>query len=322
MTDYLNFDSARYLLVRNVNESVKERFKLLLEDKHLYQSVVSVDFSEVFSKLAERVLTADDTRRFEYFAQELYKEPLIPSEQQVLSEVLLPGDRRLPKLILFLQNVKLYCSVCKGRETFIPAAYVDVTYKTAKRHSDDHRIALHPPRFQLIALAYQCENCRSLPVSFLIQRKEWKLTMSGRSPFEDVVLPKYIPQPEEWLLSGAIVAAQTGNVLAGLFYLRSFVEQFARRQTGIRDKQTGEVILDAYQATLPEKIRDHMPSLKSWYEQLSGPIHAATEDAELFREAYDAILNHFDFRRIYKVPEVAVTTTEGATAAPTGESKK
>ena len=118
------------------------------------------------------------------------------------------------------------------------------------------------------------------------------------------MIESYIPKAEQWLLSGAIVAAQTGNVLAGLFYLRSFIEQFARRQTGLTGRVTGEEIFAAYQELLPENYRAHMPSLGSWYEQLSVPIHAASADMSVFEEAKSDILEHFDFRRIYKLTEL------------------
>jgi hypothetical protein len=155
-----------------------------------------------------------------------------------------------------------------------------------------------------------------------VTRQEWKLTIAGRSPFEEVDVPKFIPKSEKWLFSGAIVATRTGNTLAGLFYLRTFIEQFARRQTGIKGKQTGETILDAYQAMLPEKHRDHMPSLRSWYERLSAPIHAAKPDAALFEEARTAIVEHFDFRRLYKIPEVATPAEDAVKAAPAAEREE
>src|SRR5689334_15577846 len=39
--------------------------------------------------------------------------------------------------------------------------------------------------------------------------------------------------------------------------------------------------LESYQALLPEKQRDHIPSLRSWYEKLSAPIHSAQPDDAL-----------------------------------------
>jgi hypothetical protein len=323
MTDYLDFEQARYNLVHSVNQSLKEQFKLLLEEKHLYQSVDAVDFSQIYDTLSKMILMDRDKYDFQQFANGLHYEPITPSEQQLFIALPGSGNRKYPKLILLLLNVKLYCSNCKTRETFSPTWQVDATNEIIQRHSGEHRIALHPRSFQLFTFVYQCETCRSVPVSFLVARKGWKLTIAGRSPFEEVDVPKFIPKSERWLFSEAIVATQTGNTLAGLFYLRSFIEQFARRQTGIKGKQTGETILDKYQAMLPETQRDHMPSLRSWYEKLSAPIHAATPDDSLFQEARTAIEEHFDFRRLYKIPETATQPAgDGANISPAALDKK
>ncbi len=153
-----------------------------------------------------------------------------------------------------------------------------------------------------------------MPISFLVRRQHWRFTLQGRSPIEVVELPDFLPKTERWLFSDAVVAYQSGKTLAGLFYLRSFIEQFARRQTGITERKPGETILDAYQALLPEPQRDHMPSLRSWYEKLSEPLHEARQDAVLFEQARAAITEHFDFRRIYKIAEVPATPAATADA--------
>jgi YD repeat-containing protein len=195
-------------------------------------------------------------------------------------------------------------------QTFTPTWYADLAKAADERHSKEHRIASPPAGYQVFGLLFRRERCKSLPVSFLLKRREWRLTIEGRSPFEEVLLPPFIPKKEAWLLSGAIVAEQTSNTLAGLFYLRSFIEQFARRQTGITDRKSGEEILDANQALLPEGKRDHMPSLRFSYEKLSVALHAASPDDKLFKRTLDVIIEHFDYRRMYKIPDEAVQNGE------------
>ncbi len=85
------------------------------------------------------------------------------------------------------------------------------------------------------------------------------------------------------------------------------MEQFARRQTElIRERKTGDEIMDAYAQILPEDKRPHLPSLKHWYDRLSGPIHAADEDAaeKLFEEARKEIEHHFEIRKALRIPEL------------------
>jgi hypothetical protein len=94
-----------------------------------------------------------------------------------------------------------------------------------------------------------------------------------------------------------------GKILAALFYLRTFIEQFARRVTGTTGKETGDVIMERYSATLPANQRNMMPSLREWYGKLSEALHEAREDENLLEAALEAIENHFDIRRVHKIPE-------------------
>jgi hypothetical protein len=124
---------------------------------------------------------------------------------------------------------------------------------------------------------------------------------------ERVEVPSYIPRIESKFYRDAVIAFNSGKTLAGLFYLRTFIEQFGRRITGIAGKATGDEIFDVYYKTLSLKLADQMPSLREWYDKLSDPIHSAREDTALFESARVEIERHFDFRRIYKIndPEPA-----------------
>jgi hypothetical protein len=118
-----------------------------------------------------------------------------------------------------------------------------------------------------------------------------------------VEVPAYVPGKESWLYRDAVIAFNSGKVLAALFYLRTFVEQFARRVTGLTGRATGEEILSEYYEILPAPTKDQMPSLREWYEKLSEALHSAREDSELFKAAKAEIERHFDIRRVFKMPE-------------------
>jgi hypothetical protein len=179
----------------------------------------------------------------------------------------------------------------------------------ADERKHNQRIASHRD-VQLFLLCFQCETCKLKPVAYLIRRVGWKMILEGRSPIEHVEIPDFLPKTEARLFRDAVVAAQSGKTLAGIFYLRCFIEQFARRLTGISDKRTGNEILSAYQEQLPPQVRDHMPSLPSWYDKLSGPIHTASDDEAMFQEAQEQIVRHFDFRRIHNIPETPAKIAE------------
>lgn len=299
MANYMDYPGARFALVSTVNRFLAETLKNLLEEKHLYQSSTRLDFNKLYSLLEKQVVGYGNQTSFEdnkMLAHEWFR----PAEIE-LQEII--ANRRGPAPTLLVQNVKLYCSHCQHDETFSPIWYTDVSNAIAERHAKDHRIASPSEGYQLYSLTFQCETCKAIPVSFLICRREWKLTIEGRSPFEEVELPAFIPKTEAPLLADAIVAAQCSKTLAALFYLRAFIEQFARRQTKTIDRRPGDQILDAYHALLPEGRRDHMPSLRALYEKLSEALHEARADEELFEKSKADIIEHFDFRRLYRIQD-------------------
>jgi hypothetical protein len=123
---------------------------------------------------------------------------------------------------------------------------------------------------------------------------------------EHIELPRYIPKTEAHLFRDAMIAWHAGKNLAAVFYLRCFIEQFARRQTGLlKQRKTGDEIMDAYAEVLPKDKRSHLPSLKQWYDRLSEPIHAADEDAaeKLFDDARAEVEHHFELRQALRIAE-------------------
>jgi hypothetical protein len=72
--------------------------------------------------------------------------------------------------------------------------------------------------------------------------------------------PAYVPNAEREFYSDAIIAMNAGKVLAALFYLRTFIEQFARRVTGKeQERATGDQIMSTYAETLAMQLRGEMP---------------------------------------------------------------
>lgn len=288
-----------------------ERLKELLENKHLYQKVsipsdknqATRNFKMMFGSNEGMIGDFDGlvTRfvdgRFTIAAERQFKEP-----------------GHVPLLCLLVGNVKLFCSRCEAREAFRPIWFSDITNELLglrKNSAEKFKIAFGNT-FQLFSLVFQCQRCEGLPETFLVKRDGLDLVLEGRSPIEHIELHGFIPKDEKHWFRDAVIAFQTGKVLAALFYLRTFIEQFARRKTGTQnDKKTGDDILTAYATTIPENIRETMPSLKEWYDKLSAALHGANEDSELFESAREKIEEHFDIRRVHKLDsKVAVATKE------------
>ncbi len=287
------FDRFRY----SYPAFVAERLKLLLETCHLYQkvSITPEVTPEARAKLKILVGEQEDyDKRVSSFSLSKFS----------LAENQLFDEHRLPTPCLIVGNVKLFCSKCDSREAFRPVWFVDITNQLLQPlvvKDSKFKVAFQSS-FQLFALVFQCQRCQGLPEVFIVKRNGYDLSLEGRSPIEHVEIPKFIPQDERKWFRDAVIAFQTGKTLAALFYLRTFIEQFARRKTNLRtDKRTGDEIMTAYAETLPVELRSSMPSLAEWYDKLSGALHTANEDSELFESAQEKIEKHFDIRRVHEL---------------------
>ena len=175
-----------------------------------------------------------------------------------VTEGLVYEDKQLIRCLV-VGNVKLFCTKCGGREAFRPIWLVDVTKQmiaSGEEKVDKANAEVTFHLLQLFILVFQCQRCEGVPDAFFIKLDGMNLILEGRSPIEHVEIHSTIPKKEAKWIRDALVAYQSGKTLAGLFYLRTFVEQFARRLTGRLDiKETGDTILSAYSETLPPKVR-------------------------------------------------------------------
>jgi hypothetical protein len=316
------YDKFRYRLA----EFTADQLKLLLETKHLYQKV-SLQPDDLLAELAPpapskealgRIENQNET--FQQLASSFLNERLTVSDTLVF-------DNKQPVRCLVVGNVKLFCAKCGGKEAFRPIWVEDVTNQIRLLYYQQ-KIAVTPSfklsfraSFQHIVLVFQCQRCEGKPVAFLLKRDGMDLYLEGRSPIEHVEIHQSLPKKEGKWFRDAIVAHQSGKTLAGLFYLRTFIEQFARRMTGtLNDKKSGDQIMSAYSDDLPDRVRDAAPSLKEMYEKLSEAIHGAKEDSKLFETAKEKIEEHFEFRRLYKLDPDIVPEKESGEPKPS-ESK-
>src|SRR3990167_9053700 len=155
------------------------------------------------------------------------------------------------------------------------------------------------PTVQVFVFSFLCQSCKALPEFFMVRREANKLILAGRSPIEHVDVPKVFPKELRQFFSGAIIAHQSGQTLAGLFLLRTFIEQWVKK-CGATQERADEA-LKWYGTTLPEDFRSWFPSLEYLYSQLSASIHAAEASQELFNEAALDIERHFDARRLFEL---------------------
>jgi hypothetical protein len=135
-----------------------------------------------------------------------------------------------------------------------------------------------------------------------------KLTLCGRSIIESLPVPKSLPKSVAKFYGDAQIAHNAGQTLAGLFLLRTFIEQFWRKLAergvlAISNKDSRlqpDQLASAYNAILPEDFKNRFPSLSKIYDQISDCLHNAKPDDKVFANAADEIINHFDARQLFK----------------------
>jgi len=275
---------------------IKDAFGRLLNEKHLYQSV-EVDWRPVWEEAAKDsgpVLGA--------------KRPLTDGEKLTVAEIVknissrawrlesgpgrsIPGlDSADKSILLTWPLVFAFCNSCYQRHPFNPPVYAT--------ECGPALVFLGAPDHQAFALPLQCQGCKTMIVVFMVTRQRSKLTLTGRSVIEQVEVPKYIPKAQEGHYSGAIIAHECGQTLAGLFFLRTLVEQHMRSATGSPTLR-GDELGDAYNKILAPTLRDSAPSLKEQYAKLSDALHEARADAELFEQTSKQIEGHFEMKSAF-----------------------
>jgi hypothetical protein len=295
MTGY----AERHILL-SLSDRASNRLKTLLETKHLYQKV-DVNPDDLVQKFSNTKDNATNQRVLKWATETLRTEKFTLADQQLY--VAPRGVEQQPVLTLKLPHVSLFCKKCGRREAFAPVWFTDSSNEIRVRALAGQKPVAMPFDFQLFSLVYQCQRCLGTPEGFLVRRDGWSIGLHGRTPMELVEIPKYIPDDEARHYRDAVIAFNSGKVLAALFYLRTFIEQFGRRMTGIFARATGDEIFDAYSDKLPPELRPQMPSLKDWYDKISEALHIAKEDADLFDAAKTAIEKHFEIRKVFNIPE-------------------
>lgn len=302
--------------VRHINNAIESAFKTLLEEKHLYQSV-SIDLRENARAVASEVGSIRDedggsaeseperlaslTRALVEFAESRW----ICAQSTEHRAFYHRGDPFFRAWPFTIPNVRLFCQPCRRREPFNVVKADDYLYEGLEKPPtlsiDELALLPRRPSDQVFAVSLLCQGCQAIAEVLLVRRfaAKQRLVLSGRTPMAAVELPSYVQGPEATFYEGAIVAFRTGRALAAVFYLRTFIEQFARRVASIEGRFSGDEIMEAYASTIPPELRSAIPSLREWYGKLSDDLHAARGDEALFAKAMDSINKHFDIRRAF-----------------------
>jgi len=162
---------------------------------------------------------------------------------------------------------------------------------------------------EIFALPYQCQSCKCEPLFFLVRREGLKLMLVGRSQFQEVAVPDFIPKDHRKFYRNAVIANQTSFTLAAALYLRTMIEQYFYKTIpgteikAIKGNPTGDELAELYAKTLPKNFPSSFPSLKKAYVDLSKIIHSGKEDDETkksFEVIRNAVDSHFKAIQLFK----------------------
>jgi hypothetical protein len=256
--------------------------KLLLETKHLYQSA-TVDLNIRRRYKNDRQWKLEAARKMWHIRDSAIS-PSVSRPEGYYFTVIVP-------------DVKLFCHQCDRVEAFNSISSQEFTGRSVQERDGNTT----SDAIQVFVLSFLCQSCKGVPEVFLIRRQGLKLTLCGRAPMEIAKVPRVIPKLVQRYYSGALVAHQSGQTLAGLFLLRTLIEQWARSQVGTPAPRRADELMDKYMGMLPDNFKDRFPSMRSLYDDISADLHDGVGSSDLFDSALDKITEHFDARRLYKL---------------------
>lgn len=295
-----------------IAKAVEEAIKRLLSEKHLYQ-VVEPDLGFI-PDLAQRahkqnqkqpqrftgggfgpaVLTLESIIKSARGLADFSWTPHIRLGQEAkVSPVTIVGNAVSP-VQFQLPTINTFCSDCQDRWPFNPVLEGAVC-------------VIDSGQSQRYFFGYQCQQCKGTPIRFMVRREGPKLRLVGRDPIEVLPVPKVLPKPQGKFFGDAQIAHHAGQTLAGIFLLRTFVEQFWRSLPDVQSliqqqpRATGEEQGTAYQATLPADFKSRFPSLSEVYGKLSAAMHEARSDGALFEQCCGQVIEHFEARKLFKL---------------------
>ncbi len=302
-----------YYVASHYSANIEQSLKQLIEEKHLYQSLIIPlpDANDVFNDAQTHFSVVPEQRKSFKATCDLIHAVASDIDWHIRNPFDRLGGYAIPdrqkeidvSLEVSPPPIKVYCQVCKRVEAYNFLHGTDLLAKTmdfAFRKQLEHE--------QIFALSYQCQSCKSIPEVFLIRRSHNKLTLSGRTPMEFVPVPKFIPKRHKKYFSDAVIAFNSGQILAAKSLLRTFLEQYVRSIAADPDTRDIESLFYEYNDKLPNDFKQRFPSLKAIYYQLSEDIHAADASSESFEQAKQQIEKHFDAKRVYEIPNYPTTT--------------
>jgi hypothetical protein len=284
-----------------LSKQIEESVQFLLNSKLLYQNVKVTfpDSDNIFSLVTpdlERLL-GPAIKTVRPFFNSLYGLAFEvgwsiqnPSDRSHLF-MFAGSDNIIPSISIAPKTIRNYCHTCENIEPYNFLHGVDILYDINSKIQN----------VQVFSLSFECQGCKGVPEVFLVHRDKQKLVLCGRSPIEQVITVPQIPKGSNKFISDAIVAYNSGQVLAGIFLLRTFIEQYVRSKSKTPESEDIDSLFQEYAILLPRDFKDRFPSLKSIYDNLSIAIHRADSSEDVFVSAKEDIEYHFEGKHAFRI---------------------
>lgn len=290
MFEPLNPNQAINELKKLLEACVPTQIKLLIESKHLYQSL-RLEPRKLLQDVLPRVSGQGDRVANQFWGYVLgvwlVKDPYLAIAQ----------SGSLTHLVISMPHVKLFCSRCERVEAFNSVSATDFL----SRFTEGEGYVTAGRATQALVASFVCQSCKLVPEVFLIGKHGERLTICGRSPMEVIDVPNVIPKELRKYYSDAVVASNSGQHLAANFLMRTVIEQWVRSAVPPVGKVPADQVVDSYMQTLPPDFRERFPSFRELYGQLSADLHSAIGSPALFENTITKVIEHFEARRLYRL---------------------
>lgn len=279
---------------------IQEKIKGILEEAPLYSNY-SIELQE-FDKVIKDLRINDAIPEPNRGDLKQYYDSIPKFNWNVVSKYGERGGYTIPQTdrrnrapflnIIFPQTLSLFCSECNSVEAF---NFVDTSSLIGYDLYN-----LHDPNIQVFSISYQCQMCKNRPEVFLLRRKNLKISIDGRSPIQQVEVSNFLPKDQKKFIKKSVIAFNSGEILAALFFQRTFLEQFVRIATNDLHTRELEKVFEIYKGMLPEKFNSLWPSLGAIYSRISEDLHAANPSKENYFTSKSEIETHFEALHLFK----------------------
>ncbi|MBK8094780.1 MAG: hypothetical protein IPK32_23135 [Verrucomicrobiaceae bacterium] len=147
---------------------------------------------------------------------------------------------------------------------------------------------------QVYTITYRCEVCRSVLHAVLVRREGMRLHLCGFASRREQRAARSVSKALEPILVDADNAVAEGDLFAGYYHLRTMLEHYMKccLGIGVEVQMRGEELVAQYNATLPNSLKETLPSLKTAYEKLSQSLHSRSGSCEEYAAHQSAVCDH------------------------------